>query len=538
MQMLDPEVSVPRLLAITNGDGSQPRASGPPSLAQLAAASLRANLDESLKTIHALASQQSPMPQSPSSPHPLNPQSPPPAPSSGARHSPLPSPPRSPLLNTPHRPLRRVHSCGPALISPGVQSRAHLTGAPLLHNAASLSPSAGSGPPASAKTLQGMLSSEPTGCLQRMTSSRSAANLSCQGDVLRQEAGHSLPGRASSSGDLSLPRSSRPHTAPDANPPAGNGKVDAVAAYLRDPVVRIPLLGRVSEAGTVPSCEPKEDRVSEASTSPSVSAVRTAVVLDGADWSSPEDCGPLVPHGPTSCVQPEPVADQHGGAVASSAAVAPSPEHNSPLSTTKMSPAAQKLPFRSSCDPLTAHTENDAAGSSPEGQDWSIAAIPSPASSPARPSQAPARPLPNPRGPVRRACSLGDTPPMSQQAAAAQWATTAEGRSLRDVYSASQQPAEPILLDPPMGMAKVLDTEVVVDIQNVSQYDPYGVRWSDDGGLCGICCDGLPAVCIQPCGHQACPECMKGLIHLGSKTAGPSCPFCRRDISGLSLALV
>ena len=86
-------------------------------------------------------------------------------------------------------------------------------------------------------------------------------------------------------------------------------------------------------------------------------------------------------------------------------------------------------------------------------------------------------------------------------------------------------------------MVKLIADEATEGIKVPLDYDPFGVRWSDDGTLCGICCDGLPSVSIQPCGHQACPGCMKGLIHLGSKTAGPSCPFCRRDISGLALAV-
>ena len=133
VQVLDPDVPVPRLLAITNGDGSQPPAFGPPTLARLAAASLRASLDATLETIHALSIVKAATPSLTDSTTSIETgtgtgfgQSPPPAPSSGARQSPMPSPPGSPSLAAlqavpgqvpyprPRRGPRRVRSWGGA----------------------------------------------------------------------------------------------------------------------------------------------------------------------------------------------------------------------------------------------------------------------------------------------------------------------------------------------------------------------------------------------------------------------------------------
>ncbi|KAK9834689.1 hypothetical protein WJX74_007642 [Apatococcus lobatus] len=205
-------------------------------------------------------------------------------------------------------------------------------------------------------------------------------------------------------------------------------------------------------------------------------------------------------------------------------------QHASGVPDEQVTPSASHVPR----DPVAIEPHPD------EEDSWTIAAVPSPAASPVRPMRSPSRRSLTGQLPHRRTLSLGSSVghPVSHVADAA----AAQGGSLREVYSLPHQHVDPMIAEPVeqhpvQGVVKLLADEATEGIKIPLDYDPFGVRWSDDGTLCGICCDGPPSVSIQPCGHQACPGCMKGLIHLGSKTAGPSCPFCRRDISGLALAL-
>ncbi|KAL7677698.1 hypothetical protein ACOME3_003937 [Neoechinorhynchus agilis] len=46
--------------------------------------------------------------------------------------------------------------------------------------------------------------------------------------------------------------------------------------------------------------------------------------------------------------------------------------------------------------------------------------------------------------------------------------------------------------------------------------------------LCKICDENSKDVCIEPCNHLICSNCLKGWLDKGSNT----CPFCRQEIKG------
>ncbi len=591
LQILDPEVPVERLAALTTGDGSSPPAFGPPSLTRIAAAALRAGLDETLETIHALSMQQEKGPAIPTSIQPLKTDpNPSPAPHSGLRQSPLTPPPGPSLLASlasPRRPPRRAQSMGNASGMDSTRVGIHFT-----MDAAAV----------------GRTSRRPTSNDQRMPH--------CQPIIPEQvfvrpiSSGLLVQEARSRTGQPSRPATSphvvsgpipsrrisepgRPVTAPNVqHDPQG-----AVVAYLTDAGDRIRALSldrehRISHAheehgrGTSTS---GASTMMQSHASPSTSASSSdwyMSVLGTATLAASSTEGPSASTSVDASHAEEPsrlnmqsaaaqntAVDQHG--IASSSPETPrkgaaygfneqgspvmnpvhlsigtlpsTPEHQAVTGCDLPASADRKLQMKQakaiSSGLLPAHgvTGDQAPGTSadePSDDSWTIAAVPSPMTSPTRQRPSGAH---QPRSLHRRALSLGQFS-LSQQMSRGM---SHDGSSLRDVYSASQHGdvygslvTEPI--QEPIGMevdAKMIEVDGIQGVKAPLEHDSYGVRWSDDGGLCGICCDGLPSVSIQPCKHQACAGCMKGLIHLGSKTACPSCPFCRRDISGLTLAV-
>lgn len=53
------------------------------------------------------------------------------------------------------------------------------------------------------------------------------------------------------------------------------------------------------------------------------------------------------------------------------------------------------------------------------------------------------------------------------------------------------------------------------------------------GTECGVCLEDTLTLCMVPCGHEICGECMLGICSDTSKAA--TCPFCRGHIAGLQI---